>query len=353
MNGMTAIMCRMAFNSSVRRKTWRKLAIQARNGLTIDESLGMLRDKAQSRRSPLATLFDHILLLRAGGQTFDKALDGVASSEEIQLIDSGQRTGKLPEALLMAVDLLEAKEDIRSAVVGVVAYPLFLISLCIVVLLVMSLQVIPELALITDPNRWTGMSASLYAVSSFVSSWKGIVALFIFIALCVVIAVTLPRWTGALRRQAEVLPPWSVYRMVVGSVWLFTIATLMQSGVPLHDIMHTMLQSQQISPYLQERLNAIFIQHSTGRNFGESMFESGMDFPDPDIVDELRTYATLPEFENQLLTIAKQWLTEGIAIIRQRAQIFSILSLLFIVLLVSALGMAIMDMQSQMMSIGG
>lgn len=351
---MNPLLCRLAFNSAVRRRVWRKLAIQAQNGLDIDTSLSMLRDQAaESGRSRLAELYDHILTLKGSGETLDVALEGAATPEEIQLIASGQEAGRLPEALLMAVDLQGAKGRIRTAIVGVVAYPLLLLSMCIVFLLIISVQVIPETALISDPAKWTGMSAMLYSLCTFTASWKGAVTLLLLILLGVGIALSLPRWTGLNRRPFEGMPPWSVYRMVVGSVWLFTVATLMKSGLPLTQIMSDMLASSQTTPYLRERIQAIFVQQAAGANLGEAMFNCGMNFPDLEIVDELRTYAKLPDFESQLVLISKQWLDEGLESIESRSKIFGVVCTLFIVVLVCLLGISITEMQSQTMNIGG
>lgn len=353
MDRLTALSCKLAFNSAVRMRTWKKMSVQMKNGISPDESLSLLRDQAAARKSPLAALYARILSVKKSGHELGTALTGFASPEEILLISSGQSAGRLPESLLMATELLEAKKKIRAAVMGVVTYPLFLLSLCIVILLIIAVQVIPELAALSDPRKWTGMSAALYAVSNFVVSWKGIVSLLAFIALIIGVGVTLPVWTGPIRRNVDGLPPWSMYRLVTGSVWLFTVSTLMRSGLQLSHIMGDMLESSQLTPYLRERVRAIFAQTSAGKNLGDAMFECGMDFPDPEVVDELRTYAALPGFQERLFDISSQWMQGGIEAIQQKSQIFSVLCLLFIVALVCVLGISIMDMQAQMMNYGG
>lgn len=353
MSALAPLLWRLLFNNAMRRSTWRKLAVQAQNNISIDDSLAMLREQAASRKSPLAALYSHILILRDGGETLDVALAGIASPEELLLIASGQESGNLPETLLMAVDMLEARQKIREAVIGVVAYPLFLMALCVAILLIIALYVMPELVLITDPALWTGMSATLYQISIFTASWKGFAVLLTVMGLLALIGVTLPTWTGPTRRQFDSFPPWSVYRLITGSVWLFTLSTLMRSGMQLTKIIGDSLAMPHITPYLRERLQAFTVQYGTGVNFGEALFNSGMNFPAPEIVDELRTYARLPGFEERLVEISRQWMLDGIAAVQQKAKIFNVICMSIIVALICALGMSIMDMQKQMMQLGG
>lgn len=353
MNGLTALLCRLNFNGELRRRTWRKLAIQAQNNLSIDESLVMLRDQASSRKSPLAALYAHILMLKASGVTLDVALAGVATPEELLLISSGQDSGNLPETLLMAADLLEARQKIHEAVVGVIAYPLFLLTMCLGILLLIALYVMPELTLISDPELWTGMSAVLYQVSMFTASWPGLFTLALLLIFIATVGITLPIWTGPLRRRCDAVPPWSIYRLITGCSWLFTLAILMRSGMQLTKIVGDALAMPHTTPYLRERLEALTVHYGAGVNFGEALFQCGMDFPSAEIVDELRTYARLPGFEERLAEIARQWMTDGIAAIQQKAKTFNLACMLFIVGLICALGMAIMDMQKQLMQLGG
>lgn len=348
-----SLFVRLAFNRTVRLHTWKKLAKYGQFGLSLDRSLRMFQEQAASVHDPLAGILARILRRMEGGHTLGAALTGFASSEEILLIASGQAAGKLPEGLLLAGELLEAKKKISSAVVGAVAYPVFLLSICIGILIIIATQMIPELSTISDPKKWTGNAALLYGISTFVSSWKGVAALLAFLVFSAVLLLTLPLWTGPLRRHVEAIPPWSLYRLIVGSVWLFTIATLMRSGMGIKIIFLNMMESESISPYLKEKVRAIFIQTETGKTLGEAMRDCGMNFPDRGVIHEMIGYASLPDFQDTLYDIAKEWMNDGLEAIERNVKMVSVAALFTIVFLVCGLSISIMDIQTQLLNVGG
>jgi type II secretory pathway component PulF len=99
---------------------------------------------------------------------------------------------------------------------------------------------------------------------------------------------------------------------LVGSVWLYTLATMMRSGMQLASVLEYMLSSQNTTPYLLERVRAITDHSRAGRNLGEAMDECGMNFPDAEIVDDMCVYAALPGFHERLYEIARQYMDDGV-----------------------------------------
>lgn len=349
------ILARLSFDASIRIRTWKKLAMQAQYGLPLKDSLRNLRDQTQRRNPALARIFGQVLDHMGSGHHLDTALTGYASPEEIMLIASGQKAGKLPEGLRMAAELLEARRKIVGAVAGALAYPLFLFLQAAVMLAIVALQVMPELAQLADPQNWTGFARGLYLISAFIGSWGGIVLLVALAGGCAALIITLPLWTGPTRKIADRFPPWSMYRLTVGGVWLFTLSTLMRSGMQLSHILNTMLASENTSPYLRERVRAISNQVGRGENIGEAMYLAGLDFPDRELIDDFRAYAGLPHFKDQLQDFARDWLQEGIAAIQRKARLLNVAFLLLIIGQMLLIALSVMDLHSQLSthSMGG
>lgn len=349
------ILARLSFDAATRIRTWKKLAMQAQYGLPLKDSLRNLRDQTRRRNPALANVFGQMLEHMGSGHHLDTALTGYASSEEIMLIASGQKAGKLPDGLRMAAELLEARRKIVGAVAGALTYPLFLFLLASTMLSIVALYVMPELVQLSDPGAWTGFARGLYLISAFIASWGGIALLAGLTGGCVALVATLPLWTGPIRQMADRFPPWSLYRLTVGGVWLFTLSTLMRSGMQLSHILNTMLASENTSPYLRERIQAINNQVSRGENIGEAMYLAGLDFPDRELIDDFRVYAGLPHFKDQLQDFARDWLQDGIAAIQRRARLLNILFLMLIIGQMLMIAMSVMDLQSQLstQSMGG
>lgn len=345
---LSLLLSRLAFDAATRGRTWKKLAAQAGHGMALYDSVRALRDQAAERRSPLASVFGDVLARLGGGHNLGTALTGYASPEEILLISSGQKAGRVGEGLHLATELLENRRKIVGAVTGALAYPLFLFLLSLVMLAIVSFYVMPQLTALADPRQWTGFAALLYAASSFAGSWAGAVAAVVFAGACVAMIVTLPLWTGRFRRTADRFPPWSMYRLTVGGVWLFTLATLMRSGMQQSQILEMMLASDATTPYLRQRVRAISEQSAGGKNLGEAMYDCGMGFPDPALIDDFRTYAKLPGFHDRLYDIARDWMREGIESIQRNARLLNVLFLLLIIGQMGMLALSVMDLQSQL-----
>ena len=177
-------------------------------------------------------------------------------------------------------------------------------------LVMISVQVMPQLVMVADPKTWTGASYLLYVLSQFVGSWVGVLTGICFLAALVAICLSFPFWTGSLRRLADRCIPWSIYRLSVGTVWLYTIATRMQAGQQLSQILAGMVK-QKSSPYLREIVAAILRHSRHGEDFGSALQASGMDFPSREIVDDLRIYARMPGFQAHIMEIADTRITEG------------------------------------------
>jgi len=353
MSPLTGLLCRLSFNSAVRMRTWKKLAAQTRHGLNLDQSLRQMQHRAMLKRSLTATVYSHVLQYLGLGHNLGASLTGFASPEEVMLISSGQRSGNLPEGLELAASLLAARRSILRAVTSALAYPAFLLAVCVVVLLIVSIMVMPKFAMLSDPTAWHGAAALLYGATSFVTSPLGVATLLLLLGSLAAALFTLPLWTGRLRLSVEKLPPWSIYRLTVGCVWLFTVATLMRSGMQLTHILENMLNADHVTAYLRERIMAIAMETGTGKNFGEALHDCGMEFPDSEMVDDLRVYASLPGFHKKMHELAAEWMEDGVELVKQQARVLNVLAIVVLTGLVSLIAAAIGSLQSQLLPSGG
>jgi type II secretory pathway component PulF len=318
------------------------------------DTLILIRDRYAVRKHPMARLFTRVIDAINRGHSLDAAFYPWIPQEETMLLRGGVQGNRLPEALMDCVMLIQARQKIMGGVVAAVAYPALLLSLFLVLLLTVALYVVPELALISDPERWTGPAAVLYSVSAFIASPAG--AVLFLVVFCAVLAalVSLPYWTGSLRARFDNAPPWSIYRLLVGSVWLFTVATLLRSNIQLETILTDMLGADTARPWLKERIGRIKEGYRIEGNFGKLLLSLKLNFPDAELVEDLAVYARMPDFHNTMYAVAKEWLDEGVERIGAQAKILNTGLLVGIMAVLCGLGVAIGSMQQQLTnSMGG
>lgn len=345
------LIARLFFGDAVRARVWKKLSTQISNKMQLEESLHMLHVQAVERKTPLAELYKHMLDVTGDGYPLGAALEGLASREEVTLITSAQSAGRLAEGLDLAAKVLTAKSDIRKGVVSAVAYPCVLLGVVIVMMTVISLHVMPQLTLIADPRTWTGAPYLLWLQSEFIASWRGIALGIGFACLLAIVFISFPLWTGRLRRIADRFVPWSLYRLTIGTVWLYTVATRMRAGHQLSQILTDMVASA--SPYLREIVAAVLHHSRAGQDFGSALYKSGMNFPSSDIVDDLRIYARMPSFQENMMDIADQWLVEGVEDINKKAGKLKSAMFLLIISQLLLVALAVSGLQSQLGQSGG
>jgi len=260
---------------------------------------------------------------------------------ETLLIHSSLKGGNFSDGLTLAAELLAARRKIIDAVIGALSYPTMLGSALIIFLYVISAVVMPQMTAITDPEQWNGPAALIYRVSLFVNSPSGVVVLIAFFLSIAFIVATLPRWTGKGRRWADKIPPWSIYRLLVGVSWLHTVATLMSAGQKLVDILDSMIKDNNTTPYMRAISRRLLIHASRGANLGDALEATKLHWPDRVLVDELQAYANLPGFSQQIRSIATDWLNEGIGMIVQASRILNVLCISLLGLLIIFMAMSV------------
>jgi type II secretory pathway component PulF len=159
------------------------------------------------------------------------------------------------------------------------------------------------------------------------------------LALVGLYLATVSRWTGRSRLLVEGIPPWSFYRLSQGIGFLLASSALLRAGMQMTEVFDRLRQDS--SPYLRERLSAAVQRIRSGDNFGNALFKTGMNFPDKDIVQDMRTYAGLTGFNDTLAQVAREWLEDAVRKVQGQAQALNMvmLFLMFVLIVVVFTGL--------------
>ncbi|HEY1096799.1 MAG TPA: type II secretion system F family protein [Alphaproteobacteria bacterium] len=299
----------MQFDARVRERFYRKLAQLLRNGIPIDRSLEqMAMTEGKQKRKGLAKLIKRWRHSIENGVNFGTCIAPYVPSNESLLLESGGNYGKMQRALTEAADAVAQQRRVKKMVIRSSSYPALLLTILGLALFLASHQVIPAFAEVLPVEKWTGAPLLVAKVSNFIRHYGGWLLLTIF-ALGVLVAFSMPYWRGPSRMIVERMVPWSVYRMWQGSSFLLSIASLMSSGVKIDEVALKRVASR-VSPYMQERIEAISRQTISGHNLGEAMYRAGYGFPDVELIDDMRIYAALRNFEDNITTIAREWVDD-------------------------------------------
>ena len=146
-------------------------------------------------------------------------------------------------------------------------------------------------------------------------------------------------------------PPWSLYKIFVGITWLLALSALVKGGVPVSVALQSL--KRDASKYLIERTDAALAYIKNGDNLGQSLSKTGFQFPDKEIIADLKIYAELDNFEEALESLANNWLEESVYLIEQKAAILNMVAILTVAAIIAWAVFGVFDMQDQITSAMG
>lgn len=229
---------RKAFSSSQRAVWTRQLAELVGSGLTVERALAALTDESEHerQRNLLATIRAEV----NAGSSLGRALDRFP--HEFPAIDraviaAGEQSGQLGQVLSHLADDLEARQVLRSKLVGAALYPAIvtLVALAIVVFLLSS--VVPQVAGVfaSSHRQLPLLTSALLAISAAVRQW-GVWMLLMGVAGSMGLRIALRQEALRLRWDAAWLRLPIIGRLARGynaARFASTLAMLSAAGVPI------------------------------------------------------------------------------------------------------------------------
>lgn len=261
------------------------------------------------RHTPRSIVMHDLVLSISEGMKLSSALSRWIPSEEVSLVAAGEESGNIAQAFEDAIKIIDAKRRISEAVLKASVYPVILLGLVAAILVLIGTKAVPKLAKITDPSKWDGAAAWMYAISTGIQHY-GLELLAALVIGAILIYLSLSRFRGPARVWLDRIPPWSIYRTLHGTTFLTNVALMLQSGIRLSPALQ--LLAEHATPWLRERIEAAQYGISSGYNLGESLQQAGHDFPDRRAVQFLTVLASRDGFEDAIVRFSARWLDQAI-----------------------------------------
>ena len=124
----------------------RQLATMVSSGLVLSEALDILEEQQTNKtlKKALADISENV----KGGLTLSQSLSkypDIFPRLYINLVKSGEASGKLDSVLLQMADGLEKDREFKAKIKGAMIYPIVVLSMMVVVIIIMMVFVIPKL----------------------------------------------------------------------------------------------------------------------------------------------------------------------------------------------------------------
>jgi type II secretory pathway component PulF len=340
---------RLQLTGKHRRRLYVALALMARNQVDIHQAVRRLyRVVSRNGKSPkrvTAMMLQDVIVKLKSGWTMAEALGLWVPNDERMLIQAGELSGRLASGYDHAVVLIDAKQKIRQAVFKAATYPVFLVVALGFLLNLLAVKVVPQLERVVPEAAWRGAAWALRSGSHAIHDY-GVWLAALGVIGSLVVFTTLGHFTGKVRQWVENIPPWSVYRLVHGSMFLLTVAVLMKDGVPVKLALDAI--AKKATPWLTERVRAIAYGLGVGSDFAQGLANSGFDFPDPEAIEYVDMLGQQSGFQEALYQYSQEWLREGIQRIDSVGKVLMSAGIMLVGAMVAVLFLGIQEVQQAM-----
>ena len=340
----------IVFSNKVRLKLYRKIASLMKNRFSLMDALDMLYDGAsnggKNPGEPLAIAIAAWGKALNNGKTFSDALKGWAPNRERLMLSVGD-VSDLESALLNLIKVTEGSTKMIRPIIGAVSYPSFLTMMSVLIIYAIGVYMVPPMIDAAPNVIWRGMARDLVDLSAWIKdNW--LIAFATLPTIMAIIYFTIGIWTGRVRAFFDNIPPWSLYKVFVGISWLLALSALVKGGTPVSTAMRALRRDS--SRYLKERIDKTMVFINNGDNLGQALAKTKLNFPDTEIISDLKIYSELDNFEEALDNLANEWLEESVYLIEEKAGILNMLALLSIGAVIEWAVMGTFEMQDQITS---
>lgn len=342
---------KMAFNGSFRSSFYEKLENGIRNGVKIYDVIKNLEDRygERSKRDPKAIAMSHIRKQIEEHSSLSKAIYGWSKSEEVAIIDAGETSGDLINALALSRNIIENNKKMVGTLVKALTYPTILVVVAIGVLFFLGSYVIPQITeSVGNAESWTGAAGSLYKTSLFVQSEKFFISVGLFFTTLFLMFKSLPSsWFGlGIRKYFDKIPPWSIYREMQGSAFIISLSSMLKAGIKIHDSLIRIAKNS--SGWTRNRIGGIIVAQKSGYSgLGDAMLRTGQGFPNKETIEDIRFYQSLGNLDQILEQIGQQNMKRTLENLEKISGRISAISMMIIISMVVWIVMGVMSIQDQ------
>ena len=297
-------------------------------GTALEVTIGACRDQGQGGRAWVLRKWS--VALRES--RFQQEIARWVPASEAMLLQAEGRvdaTGLFAAAARIA----EARAEQSAAVWSALGMPLVLVVGILVSLWLSGLLFIPAMLGVAPRERWD-LPAQLFGDASLWVYENDVWIVAWSLAGAVALVLLTLNWTGRGRALADRVAPFSLYRTIAGSAFLFVVIEFLGAGVDLNDRTFARLKAAS-SRYTRSRIEAIETRMRGGLGMGRAMVECGQGFPDPSLVGVVAALETNKGWEEKLAGFAGRWSTRARRLLKQRTALVSGLLMAVAALLVA------------------
>ncbi|WP_194725561.1 hypothetical protein [Noviherbaspirillum malthae] len=212
-------------------------------------------DKAERRKDVMGSLYK-LWLHRMEDRSFVEALTGTVPTLDQMILNSSDSANSLVRGLRFLCLAIDASRQMSGAIFGALAMPVILVIAFIAMLLTFAFMLVPLLLRMLPPAEWPPLGKLVYSLSMYVTHY-GVHTAIVIVAAVIAFFLSLSRWrAGPVRKWCDrYVLPYTIYRDYMGSLFLVSLAALMENDVDLSSALEVLHENS--NPWLQSHIEEI------------------------------------------------------------------------------------------------
>ena len=274
------------------------------------------KDQGQAGRARLLGAWRRALL----EDRFADALAGSLPASEAMIFHA---YGRVEAGVLFAAAarVAEMRDRQLSAVWKALAMPVVLAVGLVLLLWAAGGYFIPVIETVSPPEQWS-WGARLFGSVSVWLHGNPLTVAGTLTGIAVLTGAAMAAWTGPGRTLLDRIAPFSLYRTLAGSAFLFVVMEFLAAGIDVNDRAFEALK-RPASPYTRHRIAAIQQFMARGFGLGRSMVLAGHGFPDPSLVPVVAALDGAAGWERKLARFVERWVGRSEELLRARAAVLN------------------------------
>jgi type II secretory pathway component PulF len=291
---------------------------------TLRELFTVWEFRESKRGSSIALVYQSIIHRLNRGIAFSQAIIPFIPSEEALIIEAGDASGKLLEALVSAKKQYLSDKEIGGIVSSAMAEPMITLISILATSYFCGAYLWPQMLAVVNETFWPSWCLPLIHFElAVVKYWQ---LTFVCVILVISYYYSISRWTGRLRSFFDRFPPWSLYRDRQAVACLGILAGLLSSGMELSAALDRI--ALKTSPWLSWQVRTIKLKMLNSGEKTIRAFDSGLF--SRDFVDLLEDASRNRSFDETLRYLGNEALPKIVQKVKVLAQVTAtIISLLF------------------------
>lgn len=287
--------------------------------LQINEAVEELRNLElhQDFKTRLWYVYDDILeQMRSTDANFAKSLSPYIPQQDTMILSASEQDD-ITYGFTTVIENNKKTYEMKQAFSQALAYPLLMVGVLLSLLYYFSVRVIPAF---TDniPAGAILSNSSVFLVSLANNFNWWFSSLMIMVITVVIFSIwALPNLINEKRRYLEDVPPFNMYRIMVGCGFLFALNSLGRAGFMQIDALQQM--ELVAKPYLRYRIQVVMDLMADGMDIGQALIKSNLNFPDKQMVRELAIQIKYSE-DDSLEVLSSTLAEDGLLAIKNQAQ---------------------------------